>query len=82
MRLKEHKLPNITGYDHKVIRTKPIIAFSTVLYSLVPRPFKRRRKGLVHTARACAGCTWLHSDQSRYHSDHSRVLNDVQFYGR
>ena len=23
--------------------------------SLVPRPFKRRRKGLVHTARACAG---------------------------
>ena len=23
--------------------------------SFVPRPFKRRRKGLVHTARACAG---------------------------
>ena len=42
--------PHLALDYHKIQKNS-----NTQTPSLVPRPFKRRRKGLVHTAHACAG---------------------------
>jgi hypothetical protein len=69
---------------HKFLDMNTHIVITTMMLASYPGPsLQEEEEEEKGPGTHCARMHWdLHSDRSCYHSDHSRVLHDVQVYGR